>query len=159
MPNEQQIRQIIREEIQAQDIRSRFGLQSIPYHTHDGTDAPFAWAPYQSYIGFVPSDGDINSILGSFLPQGWNLSTSGTGVYTIVHNLGTNLYAFVADASQSTNEKVAPVVAPDAVGNQLTISWFRCTDGTGQNTSFTFILTSIGNINSIPPAYTTNRFS
>lgn len=157
--NEQQIRQLIQQEIRGNESRSRFGIQSVPYHVHNNIDAPTVFTPYGLYAGFVPSDGDANSILGCFLPSGWTLSTSSTGVYTVVHNLGTSLYAVVADASQSTNEKVAPVVAPDQTGNQFTISWFRCSDGTGQDTSFTFIVMQVNNRSATSANYFTNRLT
>ncbi len=157
--NEQQIRQLIQQEIRGNETRSRFGIQSVPYHIHNNVDAPTVFTPYGLYAGFVPSDGDVNSILGCFLPSGWTLSTSSTGVYTIVHNLGTNVYAVVADASQSTNEKVAPVVASDQTGSQFTISWFRCSDGTSQDTSFTFILMQVNNSSTINTTYLVNQFT
>ena len=39
MPNEQKIRQIVREELARKDDSSRFRLTSIPNHKHDGVDS------------------------------------------------------------------------------------------------------------------------
>lgn len=38
--NDQQLRQIIRQEIEASNSSSRFGLNTIPRHTHNGIDSP-----------------------------------------------------------------------------------------------------------------------
>lgn len=39
MPDEQKIRQIVQDEIRRSNNASRFGLSSLPYHTHNGTDS------------------------------------------------------------------------------------------------------------------------
>lgn len=39
--DQDQIKQLIRSEIQMSDTTSQFGVAKIPYHTHNGTDSPF----------------------------------------------------------------------------------------------------------------------
>lgn len=57
MPNDQRIRQIVREELQRSNNSSRFQLNTIPNHIHNGKDSPQIKAeniiPSTSITGFV----------------------------------------------------------------------------------------------------------
>lgn len=55
--DDNKIRQIVRDEIARNDNRGRFGLNSIPYHTHNGIDSP---AVSQNYV--VPGTRAMGSI-------------------------------------------------------------------------------------------------
>lgn len=68
------------------------GIQSVPYHTHNGTDSPLVTnIPVTTYGGFV-----LSGVAGVPFPIGWTASTSGTGLYTITHNLNSALYSVTA---------------------------------------------------------------
>ena len=45
--NESQIRQIVREEL----VRSQYGVRGIPYHIHNGIDAPSVFLPFTIKTG------------------------------------------------------------------------------------------------------------
>lgn len=148
--NEEKIRQMIQDELKRQ---STYGDPTILPHDHDGNNSPSILAPTFTYIGFVPYT--IDATLERALPKGWTITYFGSGTYQINHNLWTRqrvkFYSFIADATQSTNEKVAPVISsfPDVVS----ISWFRCTDGTAVDTSFNFQLTIINTLIKNPVTY------
>jgi hypothetical protein len=124
---------------------AQFAVPKVPYHEHNGVDSPSLNPPVATYIGFVPYD--ITDVtLQYILPGGWSLRYDGVGIYTIIHNLGKisnqNFYAFVANATQSTNVVVIPVIT--TFENEVTATWFDVDGVTKKDTSFNFILT-IGN--------------
>lgn len=136
------------------DSANRFRLTPTNRHIHNNIDAPYVFLPYQIYGGFVPYDGDVNGILESILPQGWKVVYNGTGDYSIVHNLGTLVYSFVANATQSTNQIVTPVVS--TFTDELQVIWFDSA-GAEQDTSFNFILLVLENNTANFPTYDTNN--
>lgn len=83
-----------------------------------------------------------------------NAAVEAVGQYSIIHNLGTMLYSFVAVPAQSTNLVVSPVVS--AFANQVDINWFD-SSSTEQDTSFNFILMLLQGNSSSFPSYTTNN--
>lgn len=136
--NEQEIRNLIRQEIQAASSERRFQLSPVPQHRHSGgADGSPVFRPYQLFAGFVPYDGDLAGILEVILPRGWGVTYNGTGDYTLTHNLGTALYSFVAVPNQSTNQVVSPVV--ETFKNEVAVGWFDSA-GARQDTSFNFVL-------------------
>lgn len=152
---EQEIRAIIQQEIRSSATSSRFQVKSIDQHKHNNIDSPATYSPVLTYIGFVPSDGNVNGGLEYILPKGWTLLYNGTGSYTITHNLGTMLYSVVVSATQSTNNVVAAVISPFA--NEFDSNWFLSSDAiTPTDTSFFFILTQINNKKSSLPQYISN---
>ncbi len=154
--DEQQIRALIRQEIQAGDSSSRFQLHPIQRHIHNNVDSPFVFQPIATYIGIVVWNGV--SLLGATLPKGWSVSRQNVGKYTVTHNLGASvIYVVNAAANQSTNELATPVFTylPDS----FSVVWgggaagdvsFSFTD-----TSFSFVLTVINNRSTQLPSYTT----
>ncbi len=64
---------MIREEIQKESGTARFNVKSISQHIHNGIDAPITYQPTFTYVGFVPSDGNVNGTLESILPKGWTI--------------------------------------------------------------------------------------
>jgi len=85
------------------------------------------------YSGYViyPSPGS-----GSELPDGWSAASSGTGIFTITHTLGTNRYSASATAITGT----AVVVTISAL--QPTYITFRLYDSAGVliDRTFDFII-------------------
>lgn len=75
--DEQKVRQIAKQEIVAHDSSARFSLNPIQRHTHNGVDSPPILSPIVTYIGIV-SPG-----FQAFLPKGWSIETSSTGVFTL----------------------------------------------------------------------------
>jgi|GEM_PF-4632268 len=94
MPDDNKIRRIVQEELQKNQLRSAFKLQTIPLHRHDGVDSPNVFSPTITYTGFIPSDADLTGATTSgfvFVPQGWSATVNAT-VYEITHNLNTDYY-------------------------------------------------------------------
>lgn len=151
--DEKRVRQMIREELARKDSSSRFQLNNIPNHTHNGVDSVPVVSPTFTYIGFVPYDVGADPLLGTILPPGWSMSLIGGTTYTVTHNLNTLLYAVVAAPTQSTNEKVSYVLNP--FRNSFEIIWFKTSNDAATTTSFNFILTQINNKSVGQPLYTT----
>ncbi len=154
--NEQDVRRIAQEEIRKSNDSSRFGISTIPQTRVNNLNVTSSPSQVLTYAGFVPYD--ISSpLLESFLPAGWSLRYTGTGEYTIIHNLGTYLYSLVACATQSTNQIAVPVVSPFL--NEVSIIWFSNDGFAAVDTSFNFLLTQINNRKSSFPKYTTQNVS
>lgn len=142
--DENKIRQIAREEASRTAALSRFSINSIPFHTHNGTDSNPISSPTIVYAGNVAY---IDTFVGSgqfYLPTGWTVVQTDTGVYTVTHNLGTLLYSCTASAVQSTNQIVSHIITP--LANEVTFSWFESNAAfTRLDTSFSFVLVQINN--------------
>lgn len=140
---------------------TQFGVAKVPYHIHNGTDSPEIVSPSVSYIGFIPYEApyDTTATLQFCIPGGWSARQDSTGVYTVVHNLGgitnSNFYSFVANATQSTNNVVTPVVT--MFENEVTVSWFDTATQLAIDTSFCFILTTGNNRGPFRPQYVTKN--
>lgn len=149
MNNDERIRQIVRQEMQESKSGSRFGLNPIQRHVHNGVDSPYAFQPSITYGGFIESDGAV-----SLLPKGWLCEQVSTGNYTITHNLNSQLYFVVASAQQSTNAVVTPVI--ESFQNTTSFGWFVYDSGgpIALDTAFNFLLFLIGNKNAQVPSYT-----
>lgn len=140
--DDSKIRQIVREELARSNGASRFAINNIPYHTHNGVDSNFIASPTIVYTGHVAYQDDFTGSGQFFLPSGWTATRALTGIYTVTHNLNTLLYGVVASATQSTNETVFPVINP--LQNSFDVSWFDDT-GAFKNTSFYFVLVQVNN--------------
>lgn len=145
-----QVKQLIAQDGNA----SRFRISPSNRHIHNNVDAPFVYLPYQIYAGVFPYDIGSSGLLESILPKGWTIETFGAGEYAINHNLGNANYAFVATASQSTNQKAYPVI--DCFQNQVAIAWFNAS-GTAVDTSFNFILVALQSNSGSFPTYQTQN--
>jgi len=143
-------------------LGTQYGVSKVPLHYHNGVDSPVIIRPDVTYIGFVPYEPpyDTTTAYQFVLPGGWSAVRNGTGDYTITHNLGLasniNFYSVVAQATQSTNEKVASVLS--MFENTFDLLWFRCTDGVAVNTSFTFQLVTGNNTSPFKTQYVTRNF-
>lgn len=147
MPNEQQIRQIVQQEISSYASRSRFNVQGIPQHIHNGVDAPITFQPVLTYIGLLSAD-EIG-----ILPTGWTAVKNGTGDFTIIHNLDTFAYAVVASPTGLTGD-----VDITTDNNNAELSWFAAGTNTPQDTPFYFILTTIANKKTSLPTYQSTNY-
>ena len=113
---------MIQQAIDQNATANQFAVSDTPFHTHNGADSQrFSFknlsdvpnSYYQKagfavtvnstetglefdkvnsgYAGYVNSDGTAGH-----LPSGWSSSTTGTGQYTVTHNLGTANYSAIA---------------------------------------------------------------
>lgn len=138
----QDIEKMIRAEIRRNENRSQFSLQNSVLHTHNGLDSKPIFSPTIPYAGHVAYEDTFTGSGQFFLPVGWTATQQSTGSYLITHNLGTLLYSFVASATQSTNEKVFPVVNP--FDDAVEVNWFDI-NGAFTDTSFNFVLVQVNN--------------
>lgn len=149
--NEQQIRALIKSEIQQAANANRFQLASIPRHIHNGIDSPTAFQPILTYVGMVGVPINTDPVTVNILPTGWTVRYDGTGSYAIVHNLGTVNYITIATCAQSTNVFGAAVV--EAFPNEVSIAWGDISTGTKADTGFVFTLTMYNNKRLTVPSY------
>jgi len=87
--NDQQIRKIVREELARSNASSRFQLNTIPQHTHNGTDSPQIKAeniiPSTSVVGTVTIDSATTHTLNldaQFTPKSIQVNGIFTGTYS-----------------------------------------------------------------------------
>lgn len=152
--NEEKIRAMIRQEIQASKSSGRFGLNATQRHVHNNIDSPYAFQPNIIYSGIVRSSG-----AASFLPKGWSSSFDAGGTdYTITHNLNiaSTLYIVTASCLQSTNNGGGVVVTPFANSMTLTFVGGQPGDETLSKFATSFCFTLIipnNNAASAPPTY------
>lgn len=164
--NEQQLRSMMRDEIRRNDNSSRFQLQSIPKHTHNGVDSVFLVQPTQTYIGLIQG-GTTDPVAATvLLPKGWtlNINTTGTPTYTyvITHNLSSSQgsagtvssNAIYAVSIQINEGDSFLFFAPSIIENaDEFIVNFRQDTGGSVAPSFAFSLTVINNRSLNPPSY------
>lgn len=160
--DEQQIRQIVREEIRGSDSSGRFGLNSIPRHIHNNIDSPFVFQPIMTFIGLIAADG-----VPAAIPSGWTVEIATvnliTNTYVITHNLDQQsssgvttdgspsaLYSVVTQVEAVANQFYAPQVVE--YKNLFTVNWYNSAGSTEQ-ISFNFILTLINNKSVTYPKY------
>lgn len=146
------IRQMVRSEIEIQASAKRFGLVPIPRHTHNNVDSPFIFQPEITYVGIVDHNG-----IALLLPKGWTAEqTAFSGVYKVTHNLppGT-LYVVSAIASAdsgSGHDSVSYSQGSDT--SSISFFVFNTIAGTGVVCDFYFTLTVINNKSAQLPTYT-----
>lgn len=114
--------------------------QQIQLHEHNGLQATrinasdlFGSTSSSSttYAGYVAAAGTAVN-----LPSGWTSTKTGTGAYTVTHNLGTTGYALVATSAGGAFG-VCAVYAINANDFHLSIV---STAASFQDTDFTFVL-------------------
>lgn len=151
MPDEQKIREIVRQEIRSNQGRNEYRVNDVPFHTHNGTDSPFAYNPYNVYVGLIQEDS-----FPLILPSGWTVDHVSTGIYNINHNLGTDLYVMTVSPILSITIPVASVI-PDENFTQVT--WFNADSLSPGfvDTTFQFILAQISLGVQNVPQYTRNN--
>lgn len=137
-----QIKQLVVQTMNSQ--MSAYSTAKVPYHIHNGVDAPIVFTPVLTYIGLIKSDG--TPIL---VPSGWSVDHSMTGYYLITHNLNTELYSVTATPLQSTNIVVAPIL--ELFDASFSVNWWQ-TDVTltPADTSFSISLTVVNNRKAYP---------
>ena len=152
--NEQQIRELIRQEIKQDNAASRFQLTPVQSHDHDGINSTVTYQPTFTYVGRIRKDGTV-----LFLPRGWRVTKeAGLGAYTILHNLNTDKY--IVTAAPTLSQTTIPVCAIELFPSKFTILWASSMLGAGadfekDDTDFGFLLTVINNSNSNLPVYNT----
>lgn len=149
--DEKQIRQIVRDEQSRNTNGGRFGLNTIPFHTHNGTDSPSIFSPTIVYTGYVPADGLVNDSPFVFLPTGWTVELQAGYIYKITHNLNTDFYTVTACQTGPDNSfgwTAITICQP----NYFEISW---SPGFAAGaTDFHFQLVQINNKRNALPTYT-----
>lgn len=146
--NDSQIRQIVREEISRSSAGGRFNIQSLPYHTHNGIDAPFATQPLITYIGLIGLTGTVG-----ILPTGWTVAYTPTGRYQVTHNLGS--FQYIINATPAGTIGLVAISIDD---NIVEFDWFDASS-TAQNTPFFFTLSIANNRKVAPPTYQTTVYT
>lgn len=151
--DDQKIRQIVRDELTRNNNGARFGVNNIPFHTHNGIDSPSIFSPTITYTGYIPSDGLVNQTPFVFLPTGWTVELQFPGttdIYKVTHNLGTSFYSVVVNqVGPGGSTVVNQVVAYD---NYFEVAWFN--GGTFYQKDFFFTLTQVNNKRNALPTYT-----
>lgn len=118
--------------------QSPYAPAKVPFHTHNGVDAPPVFQSTFTYIGFIGLDGTVG-----ILPDGWSVNHDSTGDYIITHNLNTFSYSVVA--SPVGNSLLLDVTTSN---NIVEFTW---SSGSATDTAFYFILIALWNKN-LPPA-------
>lgn len=151
--DDQKIRQIVRDEITRSTNGTRFGVQSIPFHTHNGTDSPSIFSPTITYTGFVPYDGLVANTPFVFLPAGWTVELGAGNIYKITHNLSTEYYSVTVcmTGPESNNDFTPITICQD---NFFEISWGQVSGGLHLQTDFHFQLVQVNNKRNALPTYT-----
>lgn len=151
--DEQQVRVIVKQEIQAAASASRFQIGNIPRHIHNDTDSPLAFQPILTYVGLLGVGSATAPVTVNILPKSWTVRYDGTGEYTVIHNLGSSIiYSCVASAAQSTNAFAPPVISGFA--NEVSFTWGDISNpGAKIDTGFYFILTVVNNKDTKIPSY------
>lgn len=149
--NPEQIRALVRQEIQANSSASRFSLNTIPRHIHNGVDSPFTFQPILTYAGSLLRDG------GPFiLPKGWSCSKIGSGSYTVTHNFGSDVIYAVSAIPGLDAQTIQYYRPPTTPG---TINFYTLAIGGGGasavDSSFDFLITVVNNRSQSIPTYIT----
>lgn len=153
-----QIKQLVQQEVQIQMSGSRFGLTTIPRHTHNNIDSPNVFSPTLTYAGEVlAGDYGVTSPTPILLPKGWTVGyvTTGSlaGAYQVTHNLGTSQYAVVVSASPG-NPAVLNQVFVNVEENPANFLVIFANSSTFPiDCGFTFTLTQINNRKANLPTY------
>ncbi len=109
--------------IQAYMASGQFNLNRIPFHTHNGKDAPFIYIPTLPYAGRIQGNGTISRTKP--YPSGWGLVYPAFGTYIIQHNLGSTFYC--AQATQvivAANPLPAFSTIISETADQLAVAYF-----------------------------------
>lgn len=147
--DENKVNQLIQQALARQASSSRFALNAIPRHVHNGTDSPFVLQPILTYVGSVLSNGG-----GTILPDGWTSSKIGTGNYSITHNLPVDAIFTVTATPVDLGTQVACAVSVN--GGVITVSTYSTGTGGGQlSNSFHFLVTVVNNRSASIPTYRT----
>lgn len=137
----------IQGEIAAHATGARFGLNSIPRHTHNNVDSPYTFQPILNYVGIVES----NAVVALF-PKGWKLTKTATGQYTITHNLGLSaLYTIMVTIHDEGNSASAGVQTPITNRNAFVVDTYNSLGAV--NNGFHFLVTVINNRSQTLPIY------
>lgn len=144
--NESQIRNIVRQEIATQQNGSRFGITPTSNHSHTGIDSPYVFQPVLTYVGRINADATV-----ALLPTSWTVVNSGTGIYTITHNLNTILYSVTANCLFTGTRNVLQIT--NLSTDSFTVNTFFYNPTTLENSGFAFILTNISNSIQAPVKY------
>ena len=151
--DEQKIRSIVQQELQANRSGARFGLTPIQRHIHNNTDSPFAFQPILTYTGVIIYDGTVGS-----LPKGWTCVRNAVGAYSITHNLGSDSnYVVMTQELQSLNTVLTSVVSPFAL--QFDVTWWDISTAAAGDTSFMFTVTVANNRSTQIPVYSGTFFA
>lgn len=120
------------------EARIRKLEEQMALHRHTETDRTRKIYPHAFY-GRVESDGTATDI-----PDGWSVSRTGAGNYTVTHNLGHTEYgvtlAYDYQDDPSNNVKVIAIKDYDANSFQVNTVRYPFTAGTDADSDFFFIL-------------------
>jgi hypothetical protein len=150
--DENKIRQIVQQELQRNNNASRFTINSIPQHTHDGINSPSIFSPTITYTGFVPFDGVVANTPFVFLPSGWQVELQVGNIYKITHNLDTEYYSvMVCMTGPEASDLFVPITI--CQDNFFEISWSYNNVSLTLQTDFHFTLVQVNNKRNALPTY------
>ncbi len=145
--DEQQIRQIVRDEANRIGDQSTYNTLQIPRHVHNGVDSPLLVPAYLTYVGLIQGVG-----VPTILPSGWTVVHLGTGQYEIVHNLGANTaWMVVAMTYDLGTPAVIQYQSPITTPNSVLFEIYDLA-GSALDNDFAFELTVVNNTK-YPPTY------
>ena len=127
-------------ERQLRELQQKFAIleREFHFHRHLETDRTRRLFP-TAYYGRVEADGTETDI-----PDGWSVSKTATGKYTITHNLGHSNYGVVVitdfQDDAANNVKISPIEDYDDTIFKVNCIKYPFTAGTDADSDFFFIL-------------------
>ena len=118
---------------------NQFRVSAIPYHVHNGTDAPLIDSSANAsssntsvaYFGYCSAIGTA----GTPFPSGWSVSSDGSGKSTVTHNLGHTNYSVVC-----TGDGAISIPSIQSIGTNTFVVWWYSTVASLQSTAYHFVL-------------------
>lgn len=133
--DEQNIKKLIKQELKSVFYQKRIG--DTPTDALQLVNKKYVDSKSSGYVGSVTSSGT-----STFLPSGWTVAHTSTGVYTITHNLGTTNYAVNVTGTGSFSYANVPGITNIGSNTcQITIGTIQVGGSvTPTDNSFNFIL-------------------
>lgn len=158
----------IRQGIQKAQQQAGYGVSMTSYHTHDNINSPkfpftnlsdvpdnYSGAAGKSVVvnsggtglifaspgGAFGGTVNANGTAGTPFPSGWSVAHTGTGAYTVTHNLGTTNYVVVITLNGSLT--VSVVNLQSKLNNSFKFTWYNQTSSiswSAADTASDFIL-------------------
>lgn len=94
----------------------------------------------RTYHGAVEEDGTATA-----LPSGWTAQKNTTGFYTVTHNLGIGITAYIVHATVTSWHNRGIIVADDQTSNLFNVHTFNTTTNADDDAQFVFSLIIHGN--------------
>ena len=147
--DEQQIRRIVREEVEKGGALSTYSTLQVPRHVHNGVDSPFITNTTLTYVGYIRSDG--SEIL---IPNSWSAERLDVGTYTIRHNRANDLLYSAISVTATGATVTIPISTVSPFYDEINVVWFDALNLPAKvDTNFQFTVTTINNSSPGFPLY------